>query len=109
MKALQIDPGLAEAFPSLASARFKYDWDWAGAERDFKHGIELNPNCATARHWYGHYLWCTGRFDEAVKQTQQALQLDPLDFLDQRPRIEHDPIADHRQLAGAHDPRGQQR
>ncbi len=81
MKALQIDPGLAEAFPSLASAKFKYDWDWAGAERDFKHGIELNPNCATARHWYGHYLWCLGRFDEAFKQTQQALQLDPLSLM----------------------------
>jgi serine/threonine protein kinase/TolB-like protein/Flp pilus assembly protein TadD len=81
MKALQIDPGLAEAFPSLASAKFKYDWDWANAERDFKHGIELNPNCATAHHWYGHYLWCMGRFDEAFKQTQQALQLDPLSLM----------------------------
>src|SRR5205807_1172664 len=52
MKALEMDDTLAEAHTSLAYIRLNYDWDWAGAEREFKRAIELDPNYANAHHWY---------------------------------------------------------
>jgi TolB-like protein/cytochrome c-type biogenesis protein CcmH/NrfG/predicted Ser/Thr protein kinase len=77
-KALEIDESLAEAHTSLAFARTEYDWDWAGAEREFKRAIELNPNYATAHHWYGDYLSDMRRHAEAIAELQRAQQLDPL-------------------------------
>jgi len=77
-KALDIDPGLAEAHASLAMIRYCRDWDWAGAERGFKHSIDLNPNYATAHHWYGNLLSTQGRLDEALAEIQKAIQLDTL-------------------------------
>jgi TolB-like protein len=52
MKALELDDTLAEAHTSLALVKMSYDWDWPGAEREFKRALELNPNYATAHHWY---------------------------------------------------------
>ncbi|MFN2513362.1 MAG: winged helix-turn-helix domain-containing tetratricopeptide repeat protein, partial [Pyrinomonadaceae bacterium] len=54
-KALLIDETLAEAHASLAFVRMHYEWDWPGAEREFKRAIELNPSYATAHHWYAYY------------------------------------------------------
>src|SRR5579859_1635129 len=51
-KALQIDPSLAEARTSLAYVKLYYDWDWKGAEEKFQQAITVNPNYATAHHWY---------------------------------------------------------
>ena len=56
VKALEIDDRLAEAHTSLAYTMWNYDWDWAGAERENKRSIELNPNYATGHHWYGLFL-----------------------------------------------------
>src|SRR5882724_3371051 len=56
LKALAIDNTLAEAHNALAYALFEYYWDFAGAEKEFRRAIELNPNYATARHWYSEYL-----------------------------------------------------
>jgi len=43
-----------------------YEWDWFCAEREYKLALELNPNYATAHHWYGEYLAIVGRFEEAI-------------------------------------------
>ena len=78
MKALEIDDTLAEAHTSLAKVRADYDWDWEGAEKEFKRAIDLNPNYATAHHWYGNYLARRRRFDEALAELNRAQELDPL-------------------------------
>jgi TolB-like protein/Tfp pilus assembly protein PilF len=77
-KALDIDDSLAEAHTSLAWACTIYDWDWSACEEEFKRAIELNPNYATAHHWYGDYLSDMGRHAEAMAEVQRAQQLDPL-------------------------------
>src|SRR5213080_2028711 len=56
MKALELDDTLAEAHTSLAFIKLNFDWDLAGAEREFKRAIELNPNYSNGHHWYSHYL-----------------------------------------------------
>ncbi|PYJ69100.1 MAG: hypothetical protein DME75_11690 [Verrucomicrobia bacterium] len=78
MRALQIDDQLAEAHTSLAQIKVLYERDWAGAEREYKRAIELNPNYATAHHWYGLYLAAIGRFDEAIFEIRKAQEIDPL-------------------------------
>jgi TolB-like protein/DNA-binding winged helix-turn-helix (wHTH) protein/Flp pilus assembly protein TadD len=77
-KAIALDDSLAEAHVSLATVRELYDWDWVGAEQEFKHAIELNPNYPTAHQWYGLMLANLGRFPEAEAEVKRAQQLDPL-------------------------------
>jgi TolB-like protein/DNA-binding winged helix-turn-helix (wHTH) protein len=77
-KALQIDPSLAEARTSLAYVKLYYDWDWRGAEEEFKRAIAVNPNYATAHHWYSVLLTARGRHDEALSEIGRAHELDPL-------------------------------
>ena len=78
MEALQIDDTLAEAHTSVGLVREYYDWDWAGAEREFRRAIELNQNSATAHHWYGDYLAKMGRLGEATRELIKAKELDSL-------------------------------
>jgi eukaryotic-like serine/threonine-protein kinase len=78
LQALGIDETLGEAHVSLAAIKNWYDWDWPGAEIEFKRAIELSPNYPTAHHWYGELLANLGRFDESVAEYQRALELDPL-------------------------------
>jgi DNA-binding winged helix-turn-helix (wHTH) protein/TolB-like protein/lipoprotein NlpI len=78
MKALELDEGLAEAHASLGYVKHRYEWDWAGAEREYKRAIELNPQYPTAHQWYGWYLVSLGRNDDALAEFQRAQQLDPL-------------------------------
>jgi len=78
IKALELDETLAEAHVSLGIFKLFYDWDWMGAEREFKRAIELNPNNPDAHHFYGHYLEAMGQMDEAIAVTKRALELDPL-------------------------------
>jgi TolB-like protein/DNA-binding winged helix-turn-helix (wHTH) protein/Flp pilus assembly protein TadD len=77
-KAIVLDDSLAEAHVSLATVRELYDWDWVGAQQEFKHAIELNPNYPTAHQWYGLMLANLGRFPEAEAEVKRAQQLDPL-------------------------------
>ena len=77
LKALQLDEGLAEAHTSLADVELILNWNWSGAEREFKRAIELNPNYSPAHAWYAHYLVAMGRFDEATAETRRSLELDP--------------------------------
>lgn len=76
--ALKYDDGLAEAHTSLASIKAVTDWDWQGAENEYRRAIELNPNYATAHHWYAAQLMLQGRLDQALQEIKTAQQLDPL-------------------------------
>lgn len=76
LKAIELDETLAEAHTSLASARLVFDWDWAGAEKEFKRALELNPSYSTAHQWYGLYLRAMGRLDDAIEENKRALALD---------------------------------
>ena len=78
LKAVELDSTLAQAHSSLATVNCFYEWDWAGAEVEFKKAIELNPNYPDARALYSHYLMIMKRPEEAMAQIQRALELDPL-------------------------------
>ncbi len=77
-KALEIDDKLAEAHTSLGVVLFQYDWDWPGAEKEFKRAVEFNPNYAPAHQFYADYLKAMGRFDEALAEMSRGQALDPL-------------------------------
>jgi TolB-like protein/tetratricopeptide (TPR) repeat protein len=77
LRALELDPSLAEAETTLAFVRYTYEWDWQGAEQTFQHALELGPNYATAHHWYALYLKAMGRA-EAITEARRAEELDPL-------------------------------
>ena len=81
LKALQIDEGLAEAHTSLALIAEMYDWDWKTGEKEYRRAIQLNPNYATAHHWYAEFLAFQGRFDEALAESERARNLDPLSVI----------------------------
>ncbi len=76
--ALKYDDSLAEAHTSMASIKSVTDWDWQGAENEYRRAIQLNPNYATAHHWYAVQLLLQGKLDQAFVQIKQAQQLDPL-------------------------------
>jgi TolB-like protein/DNA-binding winged helix-turn-helix (wHTH) protein/lipoprotein NlpI len=78
IRALEIDPTLAEAETSLATAKFNYDWDWAGAAQGFQRAIQMDPRYATAYQRYSLYSIAMGRFDQSLEQIKKARELDPL-------------------------------
>ncbi|MFC5865217.1 winged helix-turn-helix domain-containing protein [Acidicapsa dinghuensis] len=80
-KALALDDSSAEAHTSLAYIHLTWDWDMAGAEREFKRAIELNPNYVNAHHWYSHELIALGRVAESHEESESALALDPTDVV----------------------------
>ncbi|HEY9284952.1 MAG TPA: winged helix-turn-helix domain-containing protein [Pyrinomonadaceae bacterium] len=77
-RAVALDDSLAEAHASLAMIKFWYDYDWAGAEHEFRRALELNPGASLAHQRYGEYLMFTERFDEALAELRLAQSLDPL-------------------------------
>jgi eukaryotic-like serine/threonine-protein kinase len=80
-KALSLDESLAPAHTVLAGV-MENNYDWEGAEKEFKRAIEIDPNYATAHHWRGNnFLMCLGRFDEAISELKKAEQLDPLSLI----------------------------
>jgi DNA-binding winged helix-turn-helix (wHTH) protein/tetratricopeptide (TPR) repeat protein len=76
--AVDLDDSLAEAHASLAMIKFWYEYDWLGAEREFRRALELNPGAALAHQRYGEYLMFGERFDEALAELRLAQSLDPL-------------------------------
>jgi TolB-like protein/DNA-binding winged helix-turn-helix (wHTH) protein/Tfp pilus assembly protein PilF len=80
-RALEIDPQLAEAKASLAYTTLLYEWDWTGAEQGFREAIALNPNYASAHHWFSICLLTAGRQAEALAEIQRAQELDPLSLI----------------------------
>jgi tetratricopeptide (TPR) repeat protein len=81
MRALQLDDNLPEAHTALALVVQNYDWNWHVAEREFGRAIELDPNYATAHHLYAEHLTWRGRFDDALRESEQARKLDPLSLI----------------------------
>jgi tetratricopeptide (TPR) repeat protein len=77
-KALQLDESLPEAHTALAYVKFRYDWDWSGAEVEYRRAIELNPKYATAHQWASLNLAAVGRLDEAISQMRKAEEIDSL-------------------------------
>ncbi len=78
MKALAVDADLVEARTSRALIKQYFDWDWEGAERDFRRTIELDPTYALARSYYSVLLVYLNRPEEARRQADAGIQLDPL-------------------------------
>jgi adenylate cyclase len=87
LKALELNPNLAEAHASLGEAIYYYEYDWTGAEKAFKRAIELNPKYATAHQWYAELLANSGKHDEANKHVTTALELDPFSMVINRDMI----------------------
>jgi TolB-like protein/DNA-binding winged helix-turn-helix (wHTH) protein/Flp pilus assembly protein TadD len=81
VRALEIDENLPEAHVALALILENYDWDWSTAEKEYRRAMELNPNYATAHHWYAEFLMWQGRFDEALRESENARRLDPLSLI----------------------------
>lgn len=81
VKALELDPELPEAHTVLAYIKTYWDWDWEGAERNFRKAIELNPNYITAHHLFAYFLVQVGHYEEALREIQKALELDPLNLI----------------------------
>jgi TolB-like protein/Tfp pilus assembly protein PilF len=77
VKALALDPSLAQAHTALAWTKFIYDWDWSGAEAEHKQAIALNPNFALAHQGYSFELVAMGRLEEAMREITLARNLDP--------------------------------
>jgi serine/threonine-protein kinase len=77
-RAIALDDNLAEGHAAMARALFYHDWNWAGAEREFRHAIELNPFYPETHHVYSHYLIPAGRIPESLAASRRALDLDPL-------------------------------
>ena len=77
LKALELNPNLAEAHNALAKIALDYDLDFAEAAREFRRAIELNPNYAGAHHWFSGALESLGQFDEALAQSKLGTELDP--------------------------------
>jgi Tfp pilus assembly protein PilF len=80
LRALELDPGLGEAHAALGSVRTQ-EWDWQGAETEFRNAIEAR---APTNLWYGWYLYAVGRVDEALVQERRAMELDPLNVMANR-------------------------
>jgi serine/threonine protein kinase/Tfp pilus assembly protein PilF len=76
VKALELDDSLAEAHTSLAFVKHKLERDWAGAEREFRRAIELNPEYIWAHHWYSLFLAAMGRHQESIAESKRALKVD---------------------------------
>jgi tetratricopeptide (TPR) repeat protein len=77
-RALALDDSLPEAHLAIAEVKLYRDWDFEGAEREFKTTLSLNPNYATAHQWYGEFLTAMERHPEAIREHEAAMALDPL-------------------------------
>ena len=78
LKALQIDDALAEAHATLAFIKFRHNWDFAGAEQEFRRSLELDANYSEAHQWYAFYLLAVGRPHEAEAEMKRAQSIEPL-------------------------------
>ena len=77
-RALALDPNSAQAYTASAYFKFRFEWDWKGAEQDFMKAIELSPEYATAHQWYSELLGVLRRREEALDRIRRAYELDPL-------------------------------
>src|SRR4029079_6589446 len=77
-KAVELDSASAEAYSALGFATVCHDFDWAVAEGQHRRAIEINPNYATAHHWFAFHLLMEGRFDEDIDRILRTRELDPI-------------------------------
>jgi TolB-like protein/DNA-binding winged helix-turn-helix (wHTH) protein/Flp pilus assembly protein TadD len=77
-RAIELDETLAEAHASLGYVKLTFDWDWPGAEREFRRALELNPNLPQAHAGYAHYLLVMRRMEEAIQELDRVQKIDPL-------------------------------
>lgn len=80
-KALALEPALAEGHVALAAVLEAYDWNWRGAEREYRKAIDLNATLAPAHLWYGMFLRDQGRLQEALPELRLAARLSPVSEL----------------------------
>jgi TolB-like protein/DNA-binding winged helix-turn-helix (wHTH) protein/Tfp pilus assembly protein PilF len=80
-RALQLDNNLSQAHTALAAVKTDRDWDWSGAEKEYRRALQLNPGDPTAHHWYALHLSRLGKWREAETEIQRALALDPLSLI----------------------------
>lgn len=80
-KALQLDPTLAEAYSTLLDISIHYDWDLAAAEKYFQKAVEVNPQYANAYHWHSEVLILRKQFEEAIRETHAALEIEPYSLI----------------------------
>src|ERR1035437_5931356 len=78
LKAVELDDSLAETHTSLAAIRLFCDWDWQGAESEFKRAIQLNPSYSLAHRVYASLLIRRGRGGEALAEMERAVENDPM-------------------------------
>jgi serine/threonine protein kinase/tetratricopeptide (TPR) repeat protein len=81
LQAVALDDTSAEAHEVLATIRTWTDWDWAGAEPEWRRALEIDPNFAHAHAYFAHFLMITGRIDEAIPHSERAIELDPFNAL----------------------------
>jgi serine/threonine protein kinase/tetratricopeptide (TPR) repeat protein len=81
LKSLALDDKLAEGHASMGQIAAYYDYDFATAEREYRHAIELNPNYAPAHQWLAEHLAAMRRFDDALSEIRRALELDPMSVI----------------------------
>jgi TolB-like protein/Tfp pilus assembly protein PilF len=76
-KALDLDPFLGEAHASMGLVLLIFEWDFAGAEREFRRAIDLSPGYPYAHQWYAEVLYATGRYEESIQENRKAVALEP--------------------------------
>lgn len=81
LKALDIDPRLAEAHAAAGYIKFFFDWDWEGSRKDYQRALQLDPNSPRAHWGFAILLSSLGQHKEALAEVDQALRLDPLSLL----------------------------
>jgi TolB-like protein/DNA-binding winged helix-turn-helix (wHTH) protein len=78
LRAIELNDSDAEAHASLAIEKLHYEWDWPGAEREFRRALQLNPSDSETRHLYAHYLLTVGRWQESMSEMDRAFENDPV-------------------------------
>jgi DNA-binding winged helix-turn-helix (wHTH) protein/TolB-like protein/tetratricopeptide (TPR) repeat protein len=96
LRALALDPGLGDARAALGAVRV-LEWDWEGADKEFRRAVETDPSCTVAHLFYGWYLGALGHVEESLLQARRALELDPLNTVVNRG------LAHHLAAAGRHE------
>jgi tetratricopeptide (TPR) repeat protein len=81
LKAVELDDGSAGAHEAMAVVRTWTQWDWAGAEKEFRRALEIDPKAASTHAYFAHLLAITGRIEEAIPHSERALALDPFNAL----------------------------
>ncbi|MBL8231943.1 MAG: hypothetical protein JNL98_25830 [Bryobacterales bacterium] len=80
-KAIELDSSISEAWNALAYMKSDYEWQWEIADQHFQRALALDPNNATAHHWFSEHLAALGRFDEEQREIERAADLDPLSLI----------------------------